>query len=60
MSTGRALIDVQNRKLTMRVNDQHVTLSVFNLVKYPADDVEKCSPFRLADDLLSEELQTEA
>ncbi|XP_022156989.1 uncharacterized protein LOC111023818 [Momordica charantia] len=58
LSTGRALIDVHNGELTIRVNDQQVTLSIFNSIKYPID-VEECSWLRIADDLMSDEIQTE-
>ncbi|XP_022147186.1 uncharacterized protein LOC111016198 [Momordica charantia] len=58
LSTGRALIDVHNGELTMRVNDQQVTFILFNSIKFPAD-IEECSLLRLADDLRSEEMQTE-
>lgn len=33
LAMGRALIDVQRRELTMRVNDQQVTLNVLNKMK---------------------------
>ncbi|XP_062114553.1 uncharacterized protein LOC133825654 [Humulus lupulus] len=42
LATRRTLIDVQNGELTMRVNDQQVTFSVFKAMKFP-DDIEECS-----------------
>ncbi|XP_052198389.1 uncharacterized protein LOC127805674 [Diospyros lotus] len=40
LATGRTLIDVQKRELTMRVQDQEVTFNVFKAMKFPngADD----------------------
>ncbi|KAL0458600.1 UNVERIFIED_CONTAM: hypothetical protein Slati_0487200 [Sesamum latifolium] len=34
LATGRALIDVQNGQLTLRVNDEHVVFNVFRPMKY--------------------------
>lgn len=41
LATRRALIDVHQRELIMRVNDQQVTFNVFNTLKY-ADELETC------------------
>ncbi|XP_024981742.1 uncharacterized protein LOC112518324 [Cynara cardunculus var. scolymus] len=42
LATGRTLIDVQKRGLSMRLQDQKVTFNVFNSLKYP-DYLEECS-----------------
>lgn len=41
LATGRALIDVQEGELTIRVNDQQVKFNVFNALKYP-NKLELC------------------
>ncbi|XP_062093602.1 uncharacterized protein LOC133799621 [Humulus lupulus] len=53
LATGRTLIDVQNGELTMRVNDQQVTFSVFKAMKFP-DEVEECSRVDVIDTLVAE------
>ncbi|XP_062103849.1 uncharacterized protein LOC133814964 [Humulus lupulus] len=55
LATGRTLIDVQNGELTMRVNDQQVTFSVFKAMKFP-DEVEECSKIDVTDTLVAERL----
>ncbi|XP_024992505.1 uncharacterized protein LOC112526425 [Cynara cardunculus var. scolymus] len=42
LATKRTLIDVQKGELTMRLEDQNVTINVFNSLKYP-DYLEECS-----------------
>ena len=37
LATGKTLIDVQKGELTMRVNDQEVTFSVLDAMKFPDD-----------------------
>ncbi|KAJ8774225.1 hypothetical protein K2173_009656 [Erythroxylum novogranatense] len=39
LATGRVLIDVEKGELTMRVNGEEVTFSIFSLIKFPN---EKC------------------
>ncbi|XP_038891629.1 uncharacterized protein LOC120081020 [Benincasa hispida] len=41
LAIGRALIDVQKRELTIRVNDQQVKFNVLNALKY-LGDMENC------------------
>ncbi|KAJ9556674.1 hypothetical protein OSB04_011288 [Centaurea solstitialis] len=42
LATGRTLIDVQKGELTMRVQDQEVTFSVLDSLRYPGER-EECS-----------------
>ena len=42
LATGKTLIDVQKRELTMRVNDQQVTFNVLEAMRNP-DEVEDCN-----------------
>ncbi|KAL5559958.1 hypothetical protein UlMin_036169 [Ulmus minor] len=53
LATGRALIDVHNGELTMRVQDEKVTFNVFQAMKFP-NEVEECSALSLVDSLVSE------
>ena len=53
LATGRALIDVHNGELTMRVQDEKVTFNVFQAMKFP-NEVEECSAMSLVDSLVSE------
>lgn len=41
LTTGHALIDVQEGELTIRVDDQQVKFNVFNTLKY-LDKLELC------------------
>ncbi|KAE8712804.1 hypothetical protein F3Y22_tig00110223pilonHSYRG00028 [Hibiscus syriacus] len=41
LATGRILIDCERGELTMRMADQHVTVNVFQSLKY-MDDYEEC------------------
>ena len=36
LATGRALIDVQQGNMVLRINDQHVTFNVFKAMKFPS------------------------
>ncbi|XP_062120434.1 uncharacterized protein LOC133834738 [Humulus lupulus] len=58
LATGRTLIDVQNGELTMRVNDQQVTFSVFKAMKFP-DDIEECSRMNVIESLVAETFHKE-
>jgi len=40
LATGNTLIDVQQRKLTLHVQDEEVTFNVFNAMKYPSNHDE--------------------
>ena len=37
LATGRAMINVQNDELRLRVQEEEVTFNVFNAIKYPHD-----------------------
>ncbi|XP_062093791.1 uncharacterized protein LOC133799817 [Humulus lupulus] len=58
LATGRTLIDVQNGELTMRVNDQQVTFSVFKAMKFP-DDIEECPRLSVIESLVAETFHKE-
>ncbi|KAK8956680.1 hypothetical protein KSP39_PZI001268 [Platanthera zijinensis] len=49
LATGRTLIDVQKRKLTMRVNNEEVTFNILKAMKYP-NDKEECYSINEAKD----------
>ena len=42
VATGKTLIDVQKKELTMRVNDQHVTFNILDALRSP-DEVGDCN-----------------
>ena len=52
LATGRTLIDVQKGELTMRVNDEQVTLAM----RFP-DELEECSTLSVIDLIVSNELE---
>ncbi|XP_062113710.1 uncharacterized protein LOC133824751 [Humulus lupulus] len=58
LATRSTLIDVQNGELTMRVNDQQVTFSVFKAMKFP-DDIEECSRLSVIETLMAETFHKE-
>ncbi|XP_062118687.1 uncharacterized protein LOC133832343 [Humulus lupulus] len=58
LATERTLIDVQNGELTMRLNDQQVTFSVFKAMKFP-DDIEECSRLSVIESLVAETFHKE-
>ncbi|XP_062110242.1 uncharacterized protein LOC133822051 [Humulus lupulus] len=58
LAIGRTLIDVENGELTMRVNDQQVTFSVFKAIKFP-DDIEECSRLSVIETLVAETFHKE-
>ena len=39
LATGRAMIDVQKEELKLRVQDEEVRFSLFNVVRHPAESV---------------------
>ena len=41
LATGRAMIDVQQGNLILRINDEHVTFNVFKSMKY-SSSVDIC------------------
>ncbi|XP_062104242.1 uncharacterized protein LOC133815414 [Humulus lupulus] len=59
LAIGKTLIDVQNRELTMRVNDQQVTFNVFNAIKFP-DEIEECSRLSVIEIIVDEKFHKEA
>ncbi|XP_062080885.1 uncharacterized protein LOC133785683 [Humulus lupulus] len=58
LATGKTLIDVQNGELTMRVNDQQVTFSVFKAMKFP-DEIDECSSVDVIETLVAEKFSKE-
>ncbi|KAH9783362.1 hypothetical protein KPL71_009280 [Citrus sinensis] len=48
LATGKTLIDVQKGELTMRVNDQQVTLNVLEAMRNP-DEIEDCNFLSVVD-----------
>ncbi|KAL5574287.1 hypothetical protein UlMin_023884 [Ulmus minor] len=59
LATGRALIDVQKGELTMRVNDQKVTVNVLNDLKHPDEESEECSFVKTIDSLVQKQIRKE-
>ena len=57
LATGKNLIDVQKRELTMRVNDQQVTFNVLDAMKNP-DDIEDCNFISVVDFVVVERLHS--
>ncbi|XP_017604560.1 uncharacterized protein LOC108451376 [Gossypium arboreum] len=55
LATGRTLIDVYKSELTMRLNDEPVTFSVFESI-----DKEECHTVDVLDDLIEEEFNDES
>jgi len=56
LAIGRALIDVQQGQLILRVQDEKVTFNVFDAMKHPAD-VFRCMKIDTLATLLSESLE---
>ncbi|KAL4362632.1 hypothetical protein GQ457_04G024140 [Hibiscus cannabinus] len=50
LTMGRTLIDAERKQLTMRANDQQVTLNSFKTFK-SVDDLEKCQSIRTCSNL---------
>ncbi|KAL4309441.1 hypothetical protein GQ457_01G012510 [Hibiscus cannabinus] len=50
LTMGRTLIDAEREQLTMRANDQQVTLNAFKTLKY-MDDLEECQCIRTCSNL---------
>ena len=53
LATGRTLIDVQQGKLILRVQDEQVTFDVFEAMKFPSE-VHSCFQINTLDKLISE------
>ena len=57
LATGKTLIDVKKRELTMRVNDQQVTFNVLDAMKSP-DEIEDCNFISVMDFVVAEKLHS--
>ena len=55
LATGKTLIDVEKRELTMRVNDQQVTFNVLEAIK-SSDKVENCNFLSVVDLIVIEKI----
>ncbi|XP_061362824.1 uncharacterized protein LOC133306512 [Gastrolobium bilobum] len=53
LATARSLIDVEKWKLMLRVNEETVTIDVFEAIKHPAD-VEDCFRIDIIQDVVEE------
>ncbi|GLU07084.1 hypothetical protein SLE2022_240580 [Rubroshorea leprosula] len=56
LATGRTLIDVQQGKLMLRVENEQVTFNVFDAMKYPSD-IDSCFMMETIDETINEMLQ---
>ncbi|KAL5575067.1 hypothetical protein UlMin_016766 [Ulmus minor] len=56
LATGRTLIDVQQGKLILRVQDEQVTFDVFEAMKFPSE-VHSCFQINTLDRLISENFE---
>ncbi|KAL5554234.1 hypothetical protein UlMin_041635 [Ulmus minor] len=56
LATGRTLIDVQQGKLILRVQDEQVTFDVFEAMKFPCE-VHSCFQINTLDRLISENFE---
>ncbi|XP_028776124.1 uncharacterized protein LOC114732914 [Neltuma alba] len=54
LATTRTLIDVKKGKLTLRVNDEHVTFNMHHLIKAPSHH-EQCSCIDIIDQIVQED-----
>ncbi|XP_062112808.1 uncharacterized protein LOC133823966 [Humulus lupulus] len=57
LATGRTLIDVEKRELTMRAQDEQVTFKVFNPIRSP-DELGECLVIHVMDSNMEEEIPT--
>ncbi|XP_027362847.1 uncharacterized protein LOC113870454 [Abrus precatorius] len=53
LATGRALIDVQQGQLMLRVHDEKVTFKVFEAMQHPNDEKDTCFRMDMVDSLIS-------
>ncbi|XP_015945072.1 uncharacterized protein LOC107470203 [Arachis duranensis] len=58
LATGKALIDVQKRELTLRVNSDHIVLNVLEALQHPSD-FEECMKIDLIEPMIQEVLEAE-
>ncbi|KAL5538589.1 hypothetical protein UlMin_045511 [Ulmus minor] len=56
LATGRTLIDVQQGKLILRVQDEQVTFDVFEAMKFPTE-VDSCFQINTLDRLISKSFE---
>ena len=55
MATGRTVIDVQKRELTMKVQDQEVTFNVLKSMKFLSDEKEEeCFRIDVVDSIIQD------
>ncbi|XP_057998921.1 uncharacterized protein LOC131177834 [Hevea brasiliensis] len=54
LATARAIIDVKNRRLTLKVGEEEVEFNVFHAMKQKSD-IDKCLKFNIIDELVEEE-----
>ncbi|KAL4346797.1 hypothetical protein GQ457_17G006930 [Hibiscus cannabinus] len=59
LATGRMLIDCEKGELTIRVNDQKVTLNIFKSLKQP-DDPEECQAISVVEHVDLDKILAEA
>nr|GFD22863.1 reverse transcriptase domain-containing protein [Tanacetum cinerariifolium] len=57
LSTGRALIDVYGKELTLRVDDEAITFKVSQTLKYSYNDVESINQINVIDVACEEYVQ---
>ncbi|XP_027362544.1 uncharacterized protein LOC113870143 [Abrus precatorius] len=53
LATGRALIDVQQGQLMLRVHDEKVTFKFFEAMQHPDDEKDTCFRIEMVDSLIS-------
>ncbi|XP_012458202.1 uncharacterized protein LOC105778996 [Gossypium raimondii] len=58
LAIGRTLIDDYKGELTMRLNDEHITFSVFESIQ--CKDKEECHAIDVLDDLIEEEFNDQS
>ena len=49
LATGRALIDVHNGNLTLRVNDEEVKFNIFHTMRFP-NEAQSCNRISMVDE----------
>ena len=54
LNTGRALIDVHEGKITLRVRDEQVEFTMSKLMKQPIYEEESCMRVEVVDDFVRE------
>ncbi|PKI68973.1 hypothetical protein CRG98_010653 [Punica granatum] len=59
LATSKALIDVEQGKLTLRVMDEQITFNVYDTIK-KFDDGKSCYSIDIIDELISESVEEKA